>query len=433
MEVELSQLALIASALFVVGYVVVSIAHQLGIDKAAIVMMLGGALWILIALFDKGTEYEKTLEHVVGETAEIILFLLTAMALVEILAHYGFFDVIREYLDRYTQNSYKKQFWAICAVAFLLSPIINSLTATLVAVAIAYGFFRGHNLVVTAAAIVIAANAGGAFSPLGDITTIMLWLAGKFTAYEIVFYAFLPSLTLALVSTWMLSRQLEVQSAVQNTSNRSSLSASEKLIIGATFASFSLPFVFSQLGLLPFLGLMTGFAIVWLGTDILKKNGEGRETHLTASIEKMLSKLEWTSLLFFVGILTAVGALTHLEVLQFVSANLFGEHPDDMRLIGGSIAVGFISAILDNIPMAAASLEILNTTDPAIWSLMALTLGVGGSILVIGSAAGVVAMSKVPELTFTRYIRVATLPALVGYIVAIAVWVVQYKLIALLL
>jgi Na+/H+ antiporter NhaD/arsenite permease-like protein len=154
-----------------------------------------------------------------------------------------------------------------------------------------------------------------------------------------------------------------------------------------------------------------------------------QRTHLTSDIEKKLSRIDVASLMFFAGILLTVGALEHLGILDTISHTLLGLNPDVARFVVGNAALGVLSAIVDNIPLTAAAIGILKTTDPAIWSLLALTVGTGGSILVIGSAAGVVAMGRVKELTFYRYLQLATIPATVGYVSAIVVWCLQYVIV----
>ncbi len=281
-----------------------------------------------------------------------------------------------------------------------------------------------------AGTIVVAANAGGAFSPVGDVTTIMLWLAGKFTALEIILWGFLPSLAIYLVSMFFFARQIEGDSADDKpvTFEEVRLTSSDKAIIVAAFASFALPPLAHLVGLPPFMGLMFGVGIVGLMVAWFANTSPEKESHLGMDIEKLLGKLDITSLLFFIGILFAVGALGFLGILDQISGYLFGENPADTRLIAGSIFLGVFSAILDNIPLTAAAIDILQTTDFRIWVLLAICVGTGGSMLVIGSAAGVVAMGMVKELSFKQYLKIAAMPAAIGYVAGIIVWYLQYLL-----
>lgn len=417
----------IVSILFIIGYLLIAFENQLKINKALTGAALGAGLWILIALIEGGHGVEKTIEAISSETFGLVVFLLSAMTLVEVLVHYRVFDIIRIKLFQLGLHD-TAQLWLIAGIAFFLSAIIDNLTTTLVMVQIARRFFSGKNLLLAAAAIVISANAGGAFSPIGDVTTIMLWLAGKFTASEIMLWGFLPSVTLAIVSTFLMVRQLEGETSDEKpeTYETVTLSRSEKIIVTTGFLSFGLPVTAHLMGLPPFVGILFGVGVVGAMVAFFRNARPERESHLTMDIEHLLKKVDVTSLLFFIGILFAVGALEHLGILEGISHLLFGSEPETWRLVAGSTVLGVVSAILDNIPLTAAAIEILNTTQPALWALLAIAVGTGGSLLVIGSAAGVVAMNMVKGLTFKDYIKIATLPAGVGYVSAIAVWCVQY-------
>jgi len=426
-------LAIACSLIFVAGYVLITLEHRFGLHKALPAAALGAGLWILIGIFEGGEGLTHALDEVGAEIFGLIIFLMAAMTLVEILTHYRFFDLIRVKIYSLGLTDVK-QLWVIGAVAFFLSAIIDNLTATLVMLAISTRFFGGGNLLRAAAIVVISANAGGAWSPIGDVTTIMLWLADKFTALEVITWGFLPSIALFFVSTYMLTRNV-TQDTKDKKEEKVTLTLSEKFIIGTALGSFLLPFFVSRIGLEPYFGLIFGVGLVGLmiaffSLQAKKKEKISGQTHLTANLEEQLSRIDLASLIFFTGILLAVGALEHLGILDFISHTLLGEAPSLARLIFGNSMLGVLSAIMDNIPLTAAAIDILHTTDPAIWVLLALTVGTGGSLLVIGSAAGVVAMGKVKELNFFRYIKIATLPAASGYAVAILVWVAQYLIFA---
>ncbi len=180
----------------------------------------------------------------------------------------------------------------------------------------------------------------------------------------------------------------------------------------------------SALGLPPYMGLLLGLGGVWLMIDLFKRYLP-RTTHLTASIEDLIRKTDISSLKFFIGILLAVSALHTLGVLELLADTVYGHTPSIGSVIGGNISLGLLSAILDNVPLTAIAIQILNSTDSSLWVLLALTVGTGGSLLVIGSAAGVVAMGMIKELNFSSYFKLAFFPALAGYIAAIAVWMLQ--------
>src|SRR3989339_789823 len=412
--------------LFILGYCLITLEHKLKLNKSVTAAALGAGLWILITLVE-GHDVEKALHPVAAETFALVVFLLSAMTLVEILVHYRFFDVLRTKLYSLGLNDYR-QLWLISGMAFLFSAVLDNLTTTIVMVQIAHRFFKGKNLLIAASAIVLSANAGGAFSPIGDVTTIMIWLEGKFTALEIIAWGFLPSLALFAVSTYFLARQLSRSTSdiEPSTEERISLSRSEKSVITATFISFSFPLLAHVLGLPPYIGILFGVGMVGLLISLFVNVRPERESHLSMDIQSLLARVDITSLVFFIGILFAVGALEHIGVLSSISHAVFGATPETWRLITGNVLLGAFSAIVDNIPLTAAALDILNTADPLIWVLLALSVGTGGSMLVIGSAAGVVAMGMVKEMTFKNYIRIATLPAALGFVACMLVWCAEY-------
>lgn len=419
---------LFASVVFIFGYVLITLEHHWKINKSLTATALAAILWGALAL--TGADHhlmEEAIHLLSAETFSLVVFLLAAMTLVEILVHYRFFDLLRIKLLALGLKD-DKQLILITVLAFILSAIIDNLTTTIVMIQIARRFFKGKNLLVAAAAIVVAANAGGAFSPVGDVTTIMLWLAGKFTALEIIMWGFLPSLAVMTVSTTLLVRQIEGDTVDEKpvTHETVNLTPSEKIVIGAAFLSFTLPPLAHFFGLPPFMGMLFGVGVVGLIVGFFANTSTNKESHLSMDIEKLLGKLDITSLLFFIGILFAVGALGFLGILDQISHHLFGESPEVSRLVAGSILLGMFSAILDNIPLTAAAIDILQTTDFRLWVLLAICVGTGGSMLVIGSAAGVVAMGMVKELSFKQYLHIAALPAALGYFAGIAVWYGQY-------
>lgn len=419
----------IAITIFVLGYILITLEHRSKLNKSITAAAVGALLWILIGLHEESHAVESAIHAISAETFALVVFLLSAMTLVEILLHYRFFDLLRAHLFRLGLKD-SGQLWLMAGLAFVLSAIIDNLTTTIVMVQIARRFFGGKNLLLVVGAIVVSANAGGAFSPIGDVTTIMIWLAGKFTAGEIVAWGFLPSLAIALTSTWCIARKVRRDTKDEKPTRAESLalSRSEWVVISSAFISFTFPLIAHLIGLPPFMGLLFGVGLVG-GIIGLFANGRGKkDTHLSMDIQHLMSRVDMASLLFFIGILFAVGALGHLGILDAISHTVFGEHANLTRLVSGSVFLGIFSAIVDNIPLTAAALDILNTTDSGIWALLALSVGTGGSLLVIGSAAGVVAMGMVKELTFKAYAQLITLPATLGYGAGILVWYIQYAL-----
>lgn len=420
--------AILGITLFVISYVFITLEHKLGTHKSAIALATGAALWILVAL--SGIDHEvlkHSIEEAGAEIFAIVAFLLAAMAIIEILVHYRFFDLIRLKLLKLGLQD-KGQFLMIAVITFFLSAVLDNLTTTIVMIQIARRFFAGKNLLVMVSSIVIMANAGGAWSPIGDVTTIMIWLAQKFSSVDIITQGFLPSFSLAIVSGALLLREIkkEKREAVQE--EKITLSKSEKVVVSLSLVSFSFPIIMNAIGLQPYMGLLLGLGLVWLFIEFAKVRSK-RSTHLDASIENLLQKTDIASLKFFIGILLSVSALNALGVLEKISVFILGEHQEFSRVIIGNVVLGLLSSIVDNVPLTALAIDIIKVSDPHLWVLLALTVGTGGSFLIIGSVAGVVAMGIIKELTFEKYMRIASIPALLGYITAVGVWLLQYQLI----
>ena len=416
-----------AAFIFIAGYIGIATEHKFHINKAAWALMIGGFLWVLVAL--SGAEHME--EHLVETGYEIfslVVFLLAAMSLVEILISCGIFDALRTKMLAYKLTN-SKQFLIIMTVAFFLSAIVDNLTATIIMIQIARKFFRGNNIVVSAVGIVLSANAGGAFSPIGDVTTIMLWIAGKFTAIEIMLNGFLPSVVIGVVAYLLLVRKIDdtTEEDTPQLTQRHSFSVSKKIIMLSAAFSFLLPVFFKFIHLPPVLGILTGLGVTWFLVELLAQQGK-EDSRLTSRIEELIQKTDIASIKFFIGILLAVSALSTLGVLDIVSGYIYGADVNTQRVIIGNIIIGAISSILDNIPLTAIAIDVLETTNTHLWILLALCVGTGGSLLAIGSAAGVVAMGLVKELTFKKYFEIGFIPALVSFLVGIAVWYAQWRI-----
>lgn len=417
--------AFLGTIIFILGYTFITLEHKLHVNKSAFALAMGGLLWVLVGISDP--HLTEIFPEVAVDIFNIVIFLLAAMSLVEILVHYRFFDVVRDKILEYKLSN-KAQFVVISILAFLFSAVIDNLTTTIVMIQIARKFFSGNNLLIAVVGIVIAANAGGAFSPIGDVTTIMLWLAGKFSALEVLTQGILPSFTLWGVMTLLLLPKIRNHGVEEyERKERTVLSKSEMVVIGLVLSSFSFPVLMKLIHLPPVVGLLFGVGLSWVLVDVLKTIRPS-ETHLTASIEKLIQKTDISSIKFFIGVLLAVSALGALGVLQAVSHTVYGSDPATTHIIIGNTFLGIISAVLDNIPLTAIAIQILDVASPSLWVLLALAVGTGGSLLAVGSAAGVIAMGMVKELTFSTYFRLATIPAFISFCAAIAVWGIQYSL-----
>ncbi|MGH7157690.1 MAG: sodium:proton antiporter NhaD [Candidatus Saccharimonadales bacterium] len=423
----------IAAGIFVLGYALITMEQKFGTHKSAIALTVGGVLWVLAAVSLRGNE--EALDHAIAHTGSeifsIVAFLLAAMALIEILVHFRLFDLMRYKLIRMKVND-QQQFLIILTVTFFFSAILDNIAITIAMLQIARRFFEGHNMFIAAAGIVVAANAGGAWSPIGDITTILLWLGDKFTAMEVIRYAFLPSLALFVVVTALLYRKLDRDSFIKREQgDMEPLSRSEKLVIATALGSFTLPLLMSFVGLPPYIGLLFGLGITWGVIELVRHRmlrlHTEQQTHMSANIEKLVQTVDISSVKYLMGILLAVGALASIGVLYWLSQVVVGDSASVAQLIGINMGIGVVSGVVDNASLVAIAMNTLPMTDPELWSLTAVAAGNGGSLMVIASAAGVVAMGNYKQLTVGKYLKVATLPVLLGLAVSFAVWLVQFK------
>lgn len=425
-------ISIIAAGLFCLGYFLITLEQKFNTHKSAIALTLGGVLWLLAAVNLKSDEHalDHALSHAGSEIFSIVAFLLAALALIEILVHYRLFDLIRAKLIQLNVND-KQQFLVIIGLTFAFSAILDNIAITIAMLQIARRFFTGRNMLIAAAGIVIAANAGGAWSPIGDVTTILLWLADKFTAIEVIQYAFLPSLALVTVAGGLLYRKLDDTSFLKREAGDTlRVSRGEKLVIATAMGSFMLPLAMSFVGLPPYMGLLLGLGLTWSVIEYVKHVSNGRnETHMSANIDKIIQTVDLSSVKYIMGILLAVMALSSLGVLFWLSQTIVGSNPSDSHLIWTNIGLGFLSGIVDNASLVAIAIQTLPMDDPQFWALTAIAAGNGGSLMIIASAAGIVAMGGYKKLTVGDYFKVATLPVFLGLIAAFVVWYLQYQFI----
>lgn len=420
-------LELVVALIFVVGYIGIALEDRLFVNKAATSLMLGVALWVITAIVLPEHIVQQYLVETSSDIFGLIIFLLTAMTLVEILVHYHFFDYIEYWLRERGWSQYQLG-WAIAAIAFIFSGFIDNLTTTIVAIQITKRMFTSKARLYIATLVVIAANAGGAFSPIGDVTTLMLWFAKKFTAEQVILQGFLPSLVLALVAGVMILRHVDKKPAVlKKEVDPFNPSHTDWAVIIAAVGSFLLPLLAAGVGLPPYMGLLAGLGATWFLIDVARR-ARPQETHLKARIKRFFQQTDLESIQFFLGILLAVGALHALGILHIATMWLLRDFPSEARIATAFIGFGVGSAVIDNVPLTAAAISSLSNIPAHLWVLLAITVGTGGSLLVIGSAAGIIAMGMVERLTFTKYLKIATMPALLGFIAAMVVWAGQYWL-----
>jgi len=442
---------LLVIVVFVLGYLAITLEHTLKVDKLVPALIMMAVSWAIIALgLDSFTTWfspaihglvegfgdftydakshlmEETLLHHLGKTAEILVFLLGAMTIVEIIDHFNGFSVIKDLIN------FKKRktiLWIFAALAFVLSAIIDNLTATIVLISILQKVISNKNMRLWyAGLIIIAANAGGAWSPIGDVTTTMLWIGDKVTTGELIYYLLIPSIVCMVVPTFVASflpqfkGDVDLNTDDQVESNRYSL---KMLILGLSAIIF-VPIFKVVTHLPPYIGMMLSLGVVSIFAEIFSNSkyslssvGSNESSGHISPVHKALTKIELPSILFFLGILMAVGALESLGILFEFATDLKQAIPLDVLVI----LMGVGSAIIDNVPLVAASLGMFTEpTDNPLWHFIAYSAGTGGSMLIIGSAAGVVAMGM-EKINFFWYFKNISWLALIGFISGAAVFI----------
>ena len=443
---------LLVIVVFVLGYLAITLEHTLKVDKLVPALIMMAVSWAIIALgLDSFTTWfspaihglvegfgeftldakshlmEETLLHHLGKTAEILVFLLGAMTIVEIIDHFNGFSVIKDLIN------FKKRktiLWIFAALAFVLSAIIDNLTATIVLISILQKVISNKNMRLWyAGLIIIAANAGGAWSPIGDVTTTMLWIGDKVTTGELIYYLLIPSIVCMVVPTFVASflpqfkGDVDLNTDDQVESNRYSL---KMLILGLSAIIF-VPIFKVVTHLPPYIGMMLSLGVVSIFAEIFSNSkyslssvGSNEISGHVSPVHKALTKIELPSILFFLGILMAVGALESLGILFEFATDLKQAIPLDVLVI----LMGVGSAIIDNVPLVAASLGMFTEPmDNPLWHFIAYSAGTGGSMLIIGSAAGVVAMGM-EKINFFWYFKNISWLALIGFISGAAVFIV---------
>jgi NhaD family Na+/H+ antiporter len=414
-----------ALAIFVIAYLFVIFEELTGMRKSKPVLVAAGLIWALIgfAYTAAGTPdiAKKAAEHTIYEYGELFLFLLVAITYVNTLEERRVFEVLRAKLTS-RGLSYRQLFWLTGIIAFFLSGVLDNLTTALImgSVVLAVGVKSPAFIAIACINIVVAANAGGAFTPFGDITTLMVWQKGKLTFFEF-FAIFIPSFVNWLVPAILMNFGVpkDTPAAVEDHVSLKPGAIGVILLFALTIAT-AVSFK-NFLGLQPALGMMLGLGYLQLWSYMLQQKGKRADnTDMVLNSFKQIERIEWDTLLFFFGIIFAVGGLGVLGYLTSINQYLYGEWGPT----SANIVVGVLSAIVDNIPIMFAVLTMDPQMSDGQWLLVTLTAGVGGSMLSIGSAAGVALMGLAHgRYTFTSHLKWTWAVAL-GYAASIAVHMV---------
>lgn len=417
---------------FVLGYSFIALEHPLKIDKAASAILTGVICWTLLVFgqetifpnIEEGFIDEAVLHHV-GEIAEILFFLLGAMTIVELVDAHDGFNVVT---DKIRTTDRVKLLWIICIVTFFFSAVLDNLTTAIVMAALLKKLIADkEDLWFFAGMVVIAANAGGAWSPIGDVTTIMLWIGGQVTAANIVIKVFLPSLVCLLIPlviiTFTKKGTIKRPDSKESDENHNEITSFEQNLIFwmGVLGLLFVPVFKTVTHLPPFMGMLFSLGVLWVTVEIVHRKKEHKEKD-DLSVSGVIRRIDMPSVLFFLGILLAVASLQtagHLGQLATAMDETFG----NIYII--NILVGFLSSIVDNVPLVAGAIGMYPLTtyprDHVFWELLAYCAGTGGSTLIIGSAAGVAIMG-ILKIDFIWYFKKITWLAAIGYLSGVLVY-----------
>ena len=416
--------------IFVLGYAAITLEHTIHLNKAASALVAGVLCWTVLVLTvpDRETVLHDLEAHL-GEVSGILFFLLGAMVIVELIDAHDGFDLITE---RIRTTDIRRLLWLVCGITFFLSAVLDNLATTIVMVSLLRKLIddREQRLLFVGM-VVIAANAGGAWSPLGDVTTTMLWIGGQITPGNIVKMLLLPSLVCLVVPLTILSLRLKGHISTPEVAHGTSSGATslEKNIVFSVGvgALLFVPVFKTVTHLPPFMGMLLCLGILWIVTEMIHSGKNEAEKGLL-SVNHALRKIDTPSILFFLGILIAISALQSVGVLGTL-AGWLDRTVGNITAIG--IIIGFLSAVLDNVPLVAATQGMYSLeqypTDHYFWEFLAYCAGTGGSALIIGSAAGVAAMGM-EKIDFFWYVKRITGWAVLGYLAGAAAYVLQYQL-----
>lgn len=403
---------------FIIGYLAIAFEHHIQINKAATALITGVVCWTIYAF--SGTSYgqihQELLEHM-GEISGILFFLLGAMTIVELIDGHDGFELISSSI---TSTDKRTVLLIISVIAFFLSSVLDNLTTTIVLISLTTKLIKdSKDRLVFAAMIVIAANAGGAWSPIGDVTTTMLWIGGQISPIEIIKEVFIPSLVSVIIPfvglSYSMKGKLVKPSNDDKVNGNSTLKESNLVLLIGLLSLLFVPLFKTLTGLPPFMGILFSLGVMWLLTELIhsKKDTADRDS---LSVNFAIRKIDTPSILFFLGILISVAALQSSGILLIVSDQL-NEAIGNQKII--VIVLGMLSAIIDNVPLVAATQGMYSLTefpqDHPFWHFIAYCTGTGGSLLIIGSAAGVAAMG-LTNIEFFWYVKKVTFWALLGYI-----------------
>lgn len=414
--------------IFIVGYILIAFEHKIKIDKAATALVIGVVCWLISFIIEPSIASANTqLFHHLGEISAILFFLLGAMTIVEVVDSHNGFDII---INEINTKSKPKLLIVITVLSFFLSAILDNLTTAIVLTSLCLKLLTNkQDRLWFVSMVIISANAGGVWSPLGDVTTTMLWIGGQITAFKIILETFIPSVIVALVPLMVLINKFKGQKIERVIQSKSQINRESKIMLFTGIAMLVFVPVFKSITHMPpFMGMLLALGIIWIISSIiiLRKHVNDRHKY---SVSQALRRIDTSSILFFLGILLAVSALQSLGVLDQIAQYTI-THIKNVYVTG--TLLGLFSALLDNVPLVALAQGMfsmdLYPPDHVFWLFLALSTGTGGSAIIIGSAAGVAVMG-IEKIDFFWYLKNITWLALIGFSSGIVAFIFQQWLI----
>lgn len=424
---------LLISVIFILGYAAITLEHTIKVNKAATAIITGVLCWTVYALYNEDIHVPSHfLEEHLGELAGILFFLLGAMTIVELIDAHDGFEIIT---SRIKSTNKAKLAWIVAIITFFLSAALDNLTTTIVLVSLLRKIIPDKKeRLMFAGLVVISANAGGAWSPIGDVTTTMLWIGGQITAGSIVVKTIIPSLVCMLLPTYLITRKLkgelttnlEIPKNLNFTTSQAERNGVFYLGVGALLF---VPIFKTITNLPPYMGILFGLGVMWVITEFIHYDKDEEEKGVL-SVNHALRKIDTPSILFFLGILLSVAVLQTIGVLTGI-ATWMDETVGNVNVI--TISIGLLSAVIDNVPLVAAAQGMYGLDvyppDHYFWTFLAYCAGTGGSCLIIGSAAGVAAMG-LEKIEFFWYLKNISLFALLGYLAGAGVFILEHWIIS---
>lgn len=427
LESKTEIMVILIVATFVIGYIAIALEHSIRVNKAATALITGVVCWTFYILFTANKEFvTDNLLHHLGDLSQILFFLLGAMTIVELIDAHDGFEIITK---RITTKNKKKLLWIIGILSFILSAVLDNLTTAIVMISLIRKLIDDKkDRMMFAGAIIICANAGGAWSPIGDVTTTMLWIGGQITATNIIVKLIVPSLVCMIAPLFVMQFFLrgEVQAPLgQFDETETPNQLHRNIVFFAGIGILLMVPVFKTLTHLPpFMGILLGLGILWIIVEVLHSDKDEQDRKYY-TVAYALRKIDSPSILFFLGILLAIAALESTGQLHHLAQGM-DEKIGNQNLI--VLSIGLLSSIVDNVPLVAASMGMYSLqqypTDHYFWEFLAYATGTGGSVLIIGSAAGVAVMG-IEKIDFLWYLKRISWLALIGYLAGAVTYILQ--------